>query len=72
MPKTGTRIFRLLFPHEGNRRRYGLRETKLALELERLLGIAGLTRWDAVGTQGVAGQGCLGDVVGHAMSERVS
>ncbi|CAK9780671.1 unnamed protein product [Cutaneotrichosporon oleaginosum] len=70
-PKTTARLFRLLFPHEGNRRRYGLRETKLAAELESLLAIQGLTRWDAVGWEGVGGLGCLGDVVAHAVRERI-
>jgi DNA ligase-4 len=71
-PKTTARVFRLLFPHEGNRRRYGLRETKLAAELEPLLAIEGLMHWDAVSSDGAGGLGCLGDVVAHAVLERVS
>ncbi|GMK53687.1 hypothetical protein CspeluHIS016_0102730 [Cutaneotrichosporon spelunceum] len=45
--KTTAHVFRLLFPHEGNRRRYGLRETQLAAELESVLAVEGLTHWDA-------------------------
>jgi len=66
---TGKRLFRLLFPHEGARRRYGLKETRLAAELEAALGIQGLARWDAVGG---GGAGCLGHVVQAAMAKRVS
>ncbi|KAK8849569.1 hypothetical protein IAR55_004904 [Kwoniella newhampshirensis] len=67
-------IFRLLFPHEGSRRRYGLKETKLAQELERLLGLGGLTRWDSVSWDrgGKSGTGCLGREVEVAMKERVA
>lgn len=69
-PGTGKRLFRLLFPHEGSRRRYGLRETRLATELEDVLAIPGLTRWDAVGSSGVEGAGCLGHVVQSALTRR--
>ncbi|WWD20194.1 hypothetical protein CI109_104670 [Kwoniella shandongensis] len=73
-PHTVKQIFRLLFPHEGSRRRYGLKETKLAQELERLLGLKGLTRWDSVSWDrgGEAGTGCLGREVEIAMKDRVA
>lgn len=72
---TGKHIFRLLFPHEGSRRRYGLKETLLARELERILGLKGLlTRWDAVNWIGrhEGGTGCLGKEVELALSRRES
>ena len=71
---TGKHIFRLLFPHEGSRRRYGLKETKLAAELERLLGVRGLARWDSVcwDRGGEGGTGCLGREVELVMRDRVS
>ena len=70
---TGKHIFRLLFPHEGSRRRYGLKETLLARELERILGVQGLTKWDAVNWNGrhEGGTGCLGKEVELALSNRV-
>lgn len=67
---TGKHLFRLLFPHEGSRRRYGLKETRLALELEKILCVNGLTKWDAAGW-GEAGTGCLGKEVQRLMKDRV-
>jgi DNA ligase-4 len=70
---TGKYLFRLLFPHEGSRRRYGLKETKLAVELENILGLSGLRKWDSVswemGDEG--GTGCLGKEVEVALKARV-
>lgn len=72
---TGKRLFRLLFPHEGSRRRYGLKETKLALELERILGLSGLRKWDSVCWDSTdreeGGTGCLGKEVEVVMKSRV-
>lgn len=68
---TGKRLFRLLFPHDGSRRRYGIKETQLSAELERILGIQGLREWDQVGWEGEGGKGCLGDVLQRAMAKRV-
>ncbi|WWC92925.1 uncharacterized protein L201_007888 [Kwoniella dendrophila CBS 6074] len=63
-PGTGKHIFRLLFPHEGSRRRYGLKENKLATELERILGLKGLLKWDCVSWDNSdSGTGCLGKEV---------
>lgn len=70
-PGTGKHILRLLFPHEGSRRRYGLKETRLAIDLERILCVEGLCRWDAVGW-GEGGSGSLGKEVERAMRDRVS
>ncbi|WVF68578.1 hypothetical protein IAT40_003347 [Kwoniella sp. CBS 6097] len=71
-PHTGKHLFRLLFPHEGSRRRYGLKEAKLALELERVLGVKGLTRWDSVcwDAGGEGGTGCLGREVELLLRDR--
>jgi DNA ligase-4 len=73
-PHSGKQLFRLLFPHEGSRRRYGLKETKLAAELERLLAVHGLARWDSVSWDrgGQGGTGCLGREVELIMRDRVS
>ncbi|WRT69581.1 uncharacterized protein IL334_006570 [Kwoniella shivajii] len=69
----GKHLFRLLFPHEGSSRRYGLKENKLAQELERCLGLRGLTRWDCVSwDQGESGTGCLGREVEILMRDRNS
>jgi DNA ligase-4 len=73
-PGTGKRIFRLLFPHEGARRRYGLKETLLSRELSRALGVprAELDKWDKVDDGGEGGgEGCLGLAVMAAMADRV-
>lgn len=71
-PHTGKHLFRLLFPHEGNRRRYGMKETRLAAELETILGIRNLRHWDSVAwDRGRGGTGCLGDEVEFAMGTRV-
>lgn len=71
-PGLGKRLFRLLFPHEGSRRRYGLKETKLSSELERILGLTGLRRWDSVCWDGGdGGTGCLGKEVESTMRRRV-
>ncbi|OCF46055.1 hypothetical protein I317_00143 [Kwoniella heveanensis CBS 569] len=69
---TGKHLFRLLFPHEGSRRRYGLKEAKLAQELEKILGVRGLTRWDSVcwDAGGEGGTGCLGKEVELIMRDR--
>ncbi|KAL7424949.1 hypothetical protein Q5752_000636 [Cryptotrichosporon argae] len=69
-PHTGKQLFRLLFPHEGARRRYDLKETRLVAELERVLGVAGLRRWDSVTYTGEGGTGCLGLEVERAMEAR--
>ncbi|WVQ66382.1 uncharacterized protein L199_004562 [Kwoniella botswanensis] len=67
----GKHVFRLLFPHEGSRRRYGLKESKLALELERILGLRGLSKWDRVcWDYGESGTGCLGKEVELLMRDR--
>ena len=71
VPGTCKAVFRLLFPHEGSRRRYGLKETRLAAELETLLGLQGLKRWDAVAWD-EPGAGCLGKYVEQLMKKRVS
>ncbi|ORY34864.1 hypothetical protein BCR39DRAFT_515200 [Naematelia encephala] len=72
LPYTGKYLFRLLFPHEGSRRRYGLKETRLAFELEAVLGVRGLRRWDSVGAarDGECGTGCLGKEVEARVRER--
>lgn len=67
----GKRLFRLLFPHEGPRRRYGLKETRLAAELERVLGVDGLKKWDGLAFEGEGGTGCLGKEVELIMRDRV-
>ncbi len=67
---TGKHLFRLLFPHEGARRRYGLKETRLALELERAFGL-NLGRWDAVTWDQEGGTGCLGQEVERLLRKRV-
>ncbi|WVR08189.1 hypothetical protein IAU60_005235 [Kwoniella sp. DSM 27419] len=71
---TGKHLFRLLFPHEGSRRRYGLKETKLASELEKVLGVEGLVRWDCVNWDAgsEAGTGCLGREVELSLRDRPS
>jgi DNA ligase-4 len=70
---SGKHLFRLLFPHEGTRRRYNLKEAKLAVELERALGRSGLTQWDSIYFQGEEGRtGCLGKEVELLMKKRVS
>jgi DNA ligase-4 len=71
LPGTGKRLFRLLFPHEGPRRRYGLKETRLAVELERVLGVDGLRKWDGLAFEGEGGTGCLGKEVELIMKDRV-
>lgn len=70
-PTFGKQLFRLLFPHEGSRRRYGLKETKLSRELEGTLGLRGLARWDGVSYDGQSGTGCLGREVECMMKGRV-
>ncbi|OWZ42708.1 hypothetical protein C351_03239 [Cryptococcus neoformans c8] len=59
---TGKHLFRLLFPHIGSRRRYGLKEQNLAQELSKILGSKTLNQWDSVrwDDTGDAGTGCLG------------
>ncbi|WVQ96118.1 hypothetical protein IAU59_003220 [Kwoniella sp. CBS 9459] len=71
---TGKHLLRLLFPHEGSRRRYGLKEAKLAQELEKVLQVKGLTRWDSVcwDAGGEGGAGCLGKEVELLMKDRMS
>lgn len=72
---TGKRLFRLLYPHEGARRRYGLKETLLARELGKILGVQGLDRWDCVAYNDDSergGEGCLGLAVLRVMEQRVS
>lgn len=71
-PGFGKRLFRLLYPHEGSRRRYGLKETKLSREIEETLGLGGLTKWDGVTYDGHEGTGCLGREVEVMMKDRVS
>lgn len=68
LPGTGKRLFRVLFPHEGARRRYGFKETRLSAALESALGVR-LAGWDSVAR--TAGAGCLGTVVQRAMTQRV-
>ncbi|OCF77906.1 hypothetical protein I204_01909 [Kwoniella mangroviensis CBS 8886] len=69
--ESGKHVFRLLFPHEGSRRRYGLKESKLALELERILGLRGLSKWDRVcWDNGESGTGCLGKEIELLMRDR--
>jgi DNA ligase-4 len=46
-------------------------ETKLARQLEKILGLQGLKRWDAVGW-GDEGTGCLGLELERVLKERVS
>lgn len=70
VPGTSKKLFRLLFPHEGSRRRYDIREIRLAAMLEEVTGITGLTRWDAVSFHGGGGTGCLGEEVKRAMLKR--
>lgn len=70
MPGTAKKLFRLLFPHEGARRRYDIRETRLAVALEQVMGITGLTKWDAVSVNGGGGTGCLGEEVRRAAAKR--
>lgn len=80
-PGTGKILFRLLFPHEGSRRRYALKEYRLAQELEAVLGLRGLGSWDQVVLEGSrqrdaardegAGSGCLGLEVKRRVKERV-
>ncbi|KIR78547.1 hypothetical protein I306_04475 [Cryptococcus gattii EJB2] len=59
---TGKHLFRLLFPHLGPRRRYGLKEQKLVQELSKILGAKTLNQWDNVRWNdiGETGTGCLG------------
>jgi DNA ligase-4 len=71
LPGTGKRLFRLLFPHEGPRRRYGLKETRLGAELERVLGVDGIKKWDELTFEGEGGTGCLGKEVELIMKDRV-
>lgn len=70
VPGTTKKLFRLLFPHEGSRRRYNIKETRLASLLEEVLGIRGLTQWDAVTRDGIRRSGCLGEEVRLAMIRR--
>lgn len=70
VPGTAKKLFRLLFPHEGSRRRYDIKETRLAAQLEQVLGISGLTRWDAIALNGTGGTGCLGEEVRREMARR--
>lgn len=70
----GKRLFRLLFPHEGARRRYGLKETLLSRELSRVLGVprCELDKWGRVDEEAEGdGEGCLGLAVMAAMTDRV-
>lgn len=46
-------------------------ETKLAKQLEKILALQGLKRWDAVGW-GDEGTGCLGLELERVLKERVS
>lgn len=48
-----------------------MKDTKLARELERVLGVEGLVKWDAVAVEGDAGTGCLGREVELALRRRV-
>ncbi|ORX37868.1 hypothetical protein BD324DRAFT_650411 [Kockovaella imperatae] len=70
-PGSGKHVLRILFPHEGCRRRYGMKEMKLACELERILRIKGLSRWDSAGSPG-GGSGCLGLEVQRVCKERTT
>lgn len=70
VPGTAKKLFRLLFPHEGSRRRYDIRETRLSAALEQVMGITGLKKWDAVSVNGGGGTGCLGEEVKRAMAKR--
>jgi DNA ligase-4 len=49
-----------------------LKETKFSKELEGILGLSGLSRWDGVVYEGEAGTGCLGREVETMMRPRVS
>ncbi|WWC73544.1 uncharacterized protein I206_107516 [Kwoniella pini CBS 10737] len=70
-PGTGKHLFRLLYPHEGSRRRYGLKEAKLALELGRIMGVEGLSKWDCVTwDNNDRGTGCLGKEIELAIRDR--
>lgn len=70
---TGKHLFRLLFPHIGSRRRYGLKEQKLALELSKILGAKTLNQWDSIrwDDTGDAGTGCLGRDIEALVKNRV-
>lgn len=70
VPGTSKKLFRLLFPNEGSRRRYDLRELRLAAALEHVLGVSGLARWDEVSVRDAGGTGCLGEEVRRAMCAR--
>ncbi|GAA5959998.1 hypothetical protein JCM3765_006129 [Sporobolomyces pararoseus] len=72
-PGTIAIFFRLLFPEEGVRRRYGLQEFTLAKELERLyrVGEGRFSNWSSPseGSRGVA-TGCLGNTVKQWMERK--
>ena len=71
-PETGVVLFRLLFPQEDTRRRYNLKETRLACMLCDVLGVPthsnrgkALRRWGewTDGSEMRPKTGCLGDEV---------
>ena len=71
-PETGVVLFRLLFPEEDVRRRYNLKETRLARMLCDVLGVPrhssrgrALLRWGewTDGSETRPKTGCLGDEV---------
>ncbi|GAA5862001.1 hypothetical protein JCM1840_006904 [Sporobolomyces johnsonii] len=70
---TVTLFFRLLFPEEGVRRRYGFQELKLARELEKYFGVAEgqFGRW-AAPSEGSRSEstGCLGAEVALWMDRK--
>ena len=49
-----------------------MRETKLSKELQDILRLSGLSKWDGVVYEGEAGTGCLGREVETMMRPRVS
>ncbi|KZT07561.1 uncharacterized protein LAESUDRAFT_115651 [Laetiporus sulphureus 93-53] len=71
-PGTAAIVFRLLFPEEDVRRKYGLQETRLAQSISKVLGISkntgargnGLVNWD-----GDNSIGCLGLEVQKILEE---
>lgn len=77
-PGTGVALFRLLFPQEDFRRKYGLKEERLSKLLTQVLqnsGVGGLStavlRWSTSNVPTiVADQGCLGDRLRNILEER--
>ena len=76
-PETGVVLFRLLFPEEDIRRRYDLKETRLACMLCGVLGVPkhsskgkALLRWGewTDGSETRPKTGCLGDEVREVIS----